>query len=1086
MAYPLHRPDLTDIPAKASFPTLEHEVLAYWGEDRTFQASIDQRPASRDGQAGANEFVFYDGPPFANGLPHYGHLLTGYVKDVVPRYQTMRGRRVERRFGWDCHGLPAEIEAERELGIKNKSEIDRMGVAEFNAACRASVLRYTDQWEDYVSRQARWVDFANDYKTLDLPYMESVMWAFKTLWDKGLVYEGHQVLWYCFRCGTPLSASETRMDEVYRQRQDAAVTVAFEFQAEETDKAADAAGPAQSVHSRLSGAVALAWTTTPWTLPSNLALAVNPDVDYVLVAPEAMAGERVLLAEARLGAYARELGPNPDVIGRFKGSELVGLRYRPLFDFFAEAGANGAFRVVAADYVTTEDGTGLVHIAPAYGEEDKAVADAAGIELVNPVDAAGRFTAPVTPWQGLGVFEANKPIIRALKESRQLLRQETYDHPYPHCWRCDTPLIQYAVSSWFVAVTKFRDRMVELNQQIEWSPEHVRDGQFGKWLQGARDWSISRNRYWGSPIPVWTSDDPAYPRIDVYGSLDELERDFGVRPDDLHRPAIDQLTRPNPDDPSGRATMRRVAEVLDCWFESGSMPFAQVHYPFENREWFESHYPGDFIVEYIGQTRGWFYTLHVLATALFDKPSFRTCLTHGIVLGDDGLKMSKSKGNFPDVRMVFERDGADAMRWFLMSGAILRGGNLVVTDDAIRDAVRQVLLPLWNTWSFFGLYANSANGGQGLEGRRVTAGDHAELGELDRYILARTRSLVEDVTRQLDTCRIAEACESVREFLDALNNWYVRESRDRFWAEDAAAFNVLWTVLETLTRVMAPLAPMLSEEIWRGLTGGRSVHLTDWPSLADGSPDAAALAPDDALVAVMERVREVCSAALSVRKAHGVKVRQPLSSLVVADAEATRLAPFADLIRAEVNVKRLSLVDYSPEAAARHGVHTRLEVNARAAGPRLGAGVQAVIKAVKAGAWSRLPDGGVVVTTPDGEVALLESEYTTRTVVEDREGDQLGAAVLSGTGFALLDLKVDDALLAEGYARDMIRLAQDERKASGLHVADRIELSLSVPGPWAAAVRAHAAIIQRETLAVSLRVDVSPTDVAAARVAKVA
>jgi isoleucyl-tRNA synthetase len=1062
---------------------MEHQTLAYWGSDRTFQASIDQRAADKDGQSGANEFVFYDGPPFANGLPHYGHLLTGYVKDVAPRYQTMRGRRVERRFGWDCHGLPAEIEAERELGIKSKQEIDRMGVAEFNAACRASVLRYTDQWEDYVSRQARWVDFANDYKTLDLPYMESVMWAFKTLWDKGLIYEGHQVLWYCFRCGTPLSASETRMDEVYRPRQDTAVTVGFELYADDADDADDAASDSRAVQRRLAGAVALAWTTTPWTLPSNLALAVNPEVDYVLVAPEAMAGERVLLAEARLGAYARELGTSPDVIGRFKGRQLVGLRYKPLFDFFADRAAEGAFRVLAADYVTTEDGTGLVHIAPAYGEEDKVVTDAAGIELVNPVDAAGRFTAPVEPWRGAGVFEANRPITQALKEAGQLLRQESYEHPYPHCWRCDTPLIQYAVSSWFVAVTKFRDRLVELNQDIEWLPEHVKDGQFGKWLAGARDWSISRNRYWGSPIPVWTSDDPDYPRIDVYGSLDQLERDFGVRPDDLHRPAIDQLTRPNPDDPTGRSTMRRVPEVLDCWFESGSMPFAQVHYPFENREWFESHYPGDFIVEYIGQTRGWFYTLHVLATALFDKPSFRTCLTHGIVLGDDGLKMSKSKGNFPDVRMVFERDGADAMRWFLMSGAILRGGNLVVTDEAIRVAVRQVLLPLWNTWSFFGLYANSAAGGAGVRARRVTAADRAGLAELDRYILARTRGLVSDVTAQLDQYLIAEACESVREFLDALNNWYVRESRDRFWSEDAPSFNVLWTVLETLCRVMAPLAPMLSEEIWRGLTGGRSVHLCDWPSLEPGSADSEALTADDALVAVMERVREVCSAALSMRKAQGIKVRQPLAALVVSDADAARLGPFVDLIKAEVNVKSVTLVEYSAEAAARHGVHTRLEVNARAAGPRLGRDVQAVIKAVKSGAWERAA-GTVVVTTPDGPVALLEGEYTTRTVVENREGGLKAAAVLSGNGFALLDLKVDDALLAEGYARDMVRLVQDQRKASGLHVADRIDLSLSVPAPWVAAVKAHADLIQRETLALTLLVEVSPTDVASAWVSK--
>jgi isoleucyl-tRNA synthetase len=535
--------------------------------------------------------------------------------------------------------------------------------------------------------------------------------------------------------------------------------------------------------------------------------------------------------------------------------------------------------------------------------------------------------------------------------------------------------------------------------------------------------------------------------------------------------------------------MRRVPEVLDCWFESGSMPFAQVHYPFENRDWFESHYPGDFIVEYIGQTRGWFYTLHVLATALFDKPSFRTCLTHGIVLGDDGLKMSKSKGNFPDVRMVFERDGADAMRWFLMSGAILRGGNLVVTDEAIRDAVRQVLLPLWNTWSFFGLYANSANGGAGLTARRVAGEEISGLAPLDWYILARTRRLVAEVTSQLDGYQIPEACESVREFLDALNNWYVRESRDRFWNEDPAAFIVLFTVLETLTRVVAPLLPMLSEEIWRGLTGGRSVHLEDWPAVEWGAADGIGgngLMAEDALVAAMERVREVCSAGLSMRKAHGVKVRQPLASLVVADVDAARLEPYRDLIMAEVNVKRLELVEYSAAAAERHGVYTKLEVNARAAGPRLGRGVQAVIKAVKLGGWTRDAQGTVVVATPDGEVALLDGEYTTRTLVEDagRGDGGSGATVLSGNGFALLDLKIDDELLAEGYARDMVRLVQDERKASGLHVADRIALSLAVPRRWVAAVRRHEAMIQRETLAVSLEVEASATDTAQARVTR--
>ncbi|HYJ76309.1 MAG TPA: isoleucine--tRNA ligase, partial [Kineosporiaceae bacterium] len=578
-----------DVPSTPRFPEIEDRVLRYWDDDGTFVASVEQRSAGTDGD---NEFVFYDGPPFANGLPHYGHLLTGYVKDVVPRYETMRGRRVERRFGWDCHGLPAEVEAEKQLGITHKSQIDELGVAAFNDACRTSVLRYTQDWEEYVRRQARWVDFEHDYKTLDLDYMESVLWAFKTLWDKGLVYEGFRVLAYCWRCETPLSNTETRMDDVYRQRQDPAVTVGFPLE---------------------TGELLLVWTTTPWTLPSNMAVAVNPEFDYVVVEKD---GRRFVLAEARLAHYAREFGEEPTVVRRLKGSELVGLTYTPPFDFFA--GRPHAHQVLGADFVTTEDGTGAVHMAPAFGEDDKTASDAAGIETVVPVDSQGRFTTDVPPYAGLQVFEANRPIVADLKaglpSGAVLLRQETYDHPYPHCWRCDSPLIYKAVSSWFVKVTAFKDRMVELNQQIRWVPEHIRDGSFGKWLENARDWSISRNRYWGSPIPVWVSDDPQYPRVDVYGSLDELERDFGVRPTDLHRPFVDELTRPNPDDPTGKSTMRRVPEVLDCWFESGSMPFAQVHYPFENREWFEHHYPGDFIVEYIGQTRGWFYTLHVLAT----------------------------------------------------------------------------------------------------------------------------------------------------------------------------------------------------------------------------------------------------------------------------------------------------------------------------------------------------------------------------------------------------------------------------------------------------------------------------------------
>jgi isoleucyl-tRNA synthetase len=1029
MTTPDTPPAYPTVPAHPSFPALEHEVLEYWDADATFPASVDARSA---GENGANEYVFYDGPPFANGLPHYGHLLTGYVKDVVPRYRTMRGRRVERRFGWDTHGLPAEVEAEHQLGIKHKSEIEEMGVAAFNDACRASVLRYTDEWRAYVTRQARWVDFDHDYKTLDLDYMESVMWAFKTLWEKGLVYSGFRVLWYCWRCETPLSSTETKMDDVYLDRQDPAVTVGLRLAAPGSD---------------LDGAYALVWTTTPWTLPSNLAVAVAPDVEYVLVETAdttARPGERFVLAAARLGAYARELGDDPRVLRRLTGAELLGTAYTPPFDFFA--GRENAHRVLAADYVTTDEGTGLVHIAPAFGEEDKVITDAAGIEAVVPVDTRGEFDATVPPYAGMQVFDANLQIIRDLRTGAPhahglLLRHETYDHPYPHCWRCGNPLIQRAVDSWFVQVTAFRDRMVALNQEITWVPEHVRDGQFGKWLEGARDWSISRNRYWGSPIPVWVSDDPRHPRTDVYGSLDELERDFGVRPTDLHRPFVDELTRPNPDDPTGRSTMRRVPEVLDCWFESGSMPFAQVHYPFENRDWFEHHYPGDFIVEYNGQTRGWFYTLHVLATALFDRPAFRSCVAHGIVLGDDGAKMSKSRRNYPDVNEVFERDGSDAMRWFLMASPILRGGNLVVTEQGIREGVRQAILPLWNTWYFLSLYANAAG--------RVGVARTDSGNVLDRYVLAKTAALVDGVTAAMEVHDIAGACERVRDHAEVLTNWYVRRSRERFWDGDADAIDTLHTVLEATARVAAPLLPLTMEKVWQGLTAGRSVHLTDWPARAE-------LPHDDALVAAMDRVRQVASAALSLRKARGLRVRLPLARLTVAAPDAATLAPFADILRDEVNVKEVVLTD---EVAA----YGRFEVavNARACGPRLGGDTQKVIRAVKAGDWTANPDG----TVEAGGITLLPGEFTERLVAADPTGT---VALPGNTGLVVLDTVVTPELAREGLGRDVVRLVQQARRDAGLEVSDRITLTLDAPEPVVDAVSEHETFVAGEVLAMSV------------------
>ncbi|WP_159792426.1 isoleucine--tRNA ligase [Puerhibacterium puerhi] len=1134
MAYPLHassenqagqdqaenRPGAAfGIPASPDLPALERGVLAYWAADDTFKASVEKNPAGEDG---GNEFVFYDGPPFANGLPHYGHLLTGYAKDVVPRYQTMRGRRVERRFGWDTHGLPAELEAMSQLGIKTKDEILELGIEKFNEACRQSVLRYTSEWRDYVTRQARWVDFDNDYKTLNLSYMESVMWGFKQLWDKGLVYEGFRVLPYCWNDQTPLSNHELRMDDdVYQQRQDPAVTVGFRLT--DVPASAEAAGVR-------AGDLVLIWTTTPWTLPSNLLVTVGDDIEYVVVESRFTGvAERYLLAADRLAAYERELKDEgvedvaTQVVARLRGADLVGAAYEPPFTYYR--GHDRAHRVVAADYVTTTDGTGLVHNAAAFGEEDKVVTDREGVEPVIPVGADGKFTFPVVDYEGLQVFDANPVIIDHLKARTRLdaaqgggapaaevgalgatsagtvlLRRESYAHSYPHCWRCRQPLIYMGVSSWFVAVTKIKERMLELNEQISWTPEHIQHGQFGKWLEGARDWSITRNRFWGSPVPVWKSDNPEYPRVDVYGSLEELQRDFGVEVTDLHRPYIDRLTRPNPDDPTGRSTMRRVEDVMDVWVDSGSMPYAQVHYPFENREWFEDHYPGDFIVEYIGQTRGWFYTLHVLATAIFDRPAFRTSVSHGIVLGSDGRKMSKSLRNYPDVNEVFDRDGSDAMRWFLMSSPILRGGNLVVTEEGIRDSVRQVLLPLWSTYYFFTLYANSAKGGAGYTAQQVTPERVPSLPALDRYLLARTHDLVVRVTEQLDVYDIAGACESVREHLDVLTNWYVRTQRDRFWEEDADAFDTLYTALEVLCRVMAPLAPLLAEEVWRGLTGGRSVHLADWPATtqevgerfegADGMyavavhqvPEAALVA-DDALVAAMDEVRAVVSTALALRKANKLRVRQPLARLTVAVEDPEALRDYVGLLASELNVKAVDLVQADAGAAERFGITERLAVNARASGPRLGRGVQAVIKAAKAGAWRQTADG-VVVTTDDGDVPLLETEYELTTVVGDEAGENVAASVLPGGGFAVLDLALTPELEAEGYARDVVRDVQDARKAAGLEVSDRIRLELDVPAEHVGDVEAHRELVMTETLAVELVV--APADGAerAVRVAK--
>ncbi|WP_038110815.1 isoleucine--tRNA ligase [Tropheryma whipplei] len=990
---------------RPNLPKIEESVLAFWSSDKTFEASLEQRQHGK-------RWVFYDGPPFANGLPHFGHLLTGYIKDAIPRYQTMRGQYVPRVFGWDTHGLPAELEAMKRLGITEKSQIESMGIASFNEAARKSVLTYVDQWEEYVNRQARWVDFKNGYKTLDLDYMESVLWAFKTLYKKGVIYEGYKVLPYCWNDQTPLSNHELRMDdEVYKQRLDDSLTVTFPL----IGQKAKTCG--------LDGVAALAWTTTPWTLPSNMALIVSPNVEYVVVSSARQnSNSDFLLCKSSLDSYAECLGYESGQDARASirrtllGKEIEGIHYKPLFDYYADL--HNAFTILSDNYVDVTEGTGIVHASPAHGEDDKRVCDAFGVPTVVSINDAACFTDVISDYAGMHIFDANAVIRSDLSRDGRILRHESYKHSYPHCWRCRSPLIYKAVTSWFFRITDSVNRMLELNQQINWVPKSVKNGQFAKWLSSAKDWSISRTRYWGTPIPVWKSDNPEYPRIDCYGSLKELEDDFGIKLTDLHRPEIDRLTRPNPDDPTGASTMRRVPDVLDVWFDAASMPFAQLHYPFENIERFEANKSADFIVEYAGQIRGWFYLLHAMSTALFDGVAFKNAICHGIVLGDDGQKASKSLRNYPDVYDVFENEGSDAVRWYLISSSILRGGSLIVSRKKIQDAIRQYITPLWSSWYFFHIYSEAARPG-GYKARFSV--DSQDI--LDRYILSKTGLLVEDVTRFMDSFDMASAALQLRDFVAVLTNWYIRRSRDRFWdGSDTGAFDTLYTVLETLCRLGAVFVPMVSEHVYKCLTNSRSVHLSDWP-------DVATFPNETGLVETMDRVRKICSTGLSLRKRLGIKARQPLSSAHIRVAQVGSLAQYKDIISGELNVKTVSIEEGSC-------TQRMLKILPRVAGPRLAGDVQTVIAAARRGDWTD-HDGHVTA----GGIPLLENEYQLVAGAQDSKNSQ----PLPFGGSVTLDTRIDETLRSEGVARDTVRQIQIARKEKDLNITDRISLEVCVP-----------------------------------------
>lgn len=973
-----------EVKAKADFVEIEKEVLKFWDEDKTFEKSVHNRD-------GAAEFVFYDGPPFANGTPHYGHIMVSYVKDVVARYQTMNGKKVERRLGWDCHGLPAEMSAEKQLGVSGRKQIEEYGVEKFNDFCRSDVLKYSGIWVEMFKRIGRWVDFSHDYKTMDLPFMESVINNFKQLWEKGLVYEDYRVLPYSWAAETPLSNFE--VNQGYQDKTDNAITVMFTLE---------------------NGMKMLVWTTTPWTLPSNLMLAVGKDIDYAVMEED---GQKYVLAQALLGRYKKQL-EHATQVGTMKGADFVGMAYEPMFPYFKHLKEKGAFRVLSGEFVSTEDGTGIVHIAPGFGQDDFEACRAydENFPVVCPVDEAGKFTAEVPDYLGKQVFETNEPIMQLLKEKGILVKKEQYTHSYPFCWRTDTPLIYKAMSSWFVKVTDFRDDMVRNNQQITWVPEHIKDGRFGKWLEGARDWSISRNRFWGTPIPVWKSDNPQFPRIDVFGSVAEIKEKTGIEVTNLHKPYIDEVVYPNPDDPSGKTMMRRVGDVFDCWFESGSMPYAQVHYPFDNKEWFENHFPADFIVEAMDQTRGWFYTLTVLSTALHNKPAFKNCICTGLLMAEGGQKLSKRLKNYPDPNEVLDSIGSDALRWFLVSSPVLKGGNLAVDREGkeIAKAARVAQIPMWNAYYFFTLYANA----EGYQAKEVSGSSEA----IDNYILSKLKRLSRIVKQGLDTYDVALSCNEVASFMEILNNWYIRRTRDRFWSGDQQAFDVLYTVLVNLSKIMAPLMPFLCEYVYKNLTGGESVHLADYPQLEN-------IKLDETLVDEMDFLQDLCSAGKFIREEKNLRNRLPLAGLtVVGDNLGFLNGQYQDIIKDELNVKEVK-IDKNLAAYAAKTVYLYTPLLGKALGKDMGP----VMAAYKQGKWELNADGTLSIAgqtlTPD----LFEVRL-------DMKDGVAGKAFADNKAVVTLDTNVTDELKREGMARDFVRLVQTLRKDKDFNISDRIEL----------------------------------------------
>lgn len=1005
-----------------SFVDEEHKILNFWKNESIFEKSLEKTKSG-------TPYNFYDGPPFATGLPHHGHLVAGTLKDIIPRYFTMKGRYVTRRFGWDCHGLPIEHEIDKKLGMSAQDAVEKLGVAAYNQECRGIVQRYTSEWEKTVTRVGRWVDFENNYKTMDTPFMETVWWVVKSLWEKNLIYQGTKVVPYSTALQTVLSNFEASSN--YKDVQDPAVSVLFKLKEQDNT-------------------YLMAWTTTPWTLPSNLALCVNADVTYSKVWDEAI-GKFIIIAKDRLEAYSKrhELTAHCE----FLGSELKGLEYEPLFSYFKELRDEGAFRVLTDSYVTTTDGTGIVHQAPAFGEDDNRVMKEHGISaLVCPINDAGEFTAEVSDFKGIHVKEADKGIIKMLKDSALLYQQDTLVHSYPFCPRSDTPLIYRSIPSWYVDIAKIKDKMIAANQQINWVPEHIKDGRFGKWLDGARDWAISRNRVWGTPLPIWINDTTG--TIECIGSIEELKNKTGVRVNDLHREFVDDLTFTV----SGEeGTYKRIPEVLDCWFESGSMPYAQLHYPFENKEVFEKVFPAEYIAEGLDQTRGWFYTLTVISAALFDKPAFKNVIVNGMVMAEDGKKMSKRLRNYTAPDELMEKFGADALRLFLINSGLVRAEELRFSDEGVKDMVRRALLPWYNSFKFFETYAEVDKWSYDQHGA-----DSDNI--LDVWLTSKLESLTKQVNHEMDHYRLYNVVPELFTFIDHLTNWYIRLNRRRFWEgaltqDRSKAYTTLYKTLISISELMAPFAPFLSETIFLRLKKFDkipeiSVHLRNYPESTGHiiKPEL-----EDAVL----RMQEIILLGRQKRNQAQVKVKTPLASLTIIHSSDETLAQIKKLesyIKTELNVKEVLYSSHEDEF-----IKLYAKPNSPVLGKKLGSEFGKFRGKITALTTHELKE-----LESKGSIVIDNHTFSSEEILVFREAME-GSNAISNRYITIdLDCTLSENLIEEGLAREIVNRIQKTRKDLNFNVNDRITIEYFGSDGIKNAFKKHEAYISKETLAQSL------------------